>query len=176
MLVTLLLSGLLGGLVSAPKAAPAQVAPAVVRPNPLATTTISGDTVTPATITFTATNPTGTPVVSGSAAAVVTWKTGTPKGGAWTLTVNSSGTDFSSCTTVPASAVTVTCSSVTGGTAGACSGATALSTSATQVAGGTEGAGTTTYTVNLGFTLADSWKYIASSLCSLSLAYTITAK
>jgi hypothetical protein len=94
---------------------------------------------------------------------------------AWTLTVSAAGASFSSCATVPASAVTVTCGSVTGGHTGACSTAATLSTTATKVAGGNEATGMASYSVNLSFTLADNWKYIASSSCSLSVSYTITA-
>jgi hypothetical protein len=48
-----------------------------------------------------------------------------------------------------------------------------LSTSSQTVANGTEASGQTLYTVNLTFTLTDSWKYIAelSPQCSLSLTY-----
>lgn len=174
MLPLLLFASLLSGAapVSASQA-PARVSPAIIRPQPMATS-IPTMSVTPAAITFTATDPTGTPVVTGSAGAVVKWST---KGGAtantWTLQVNAP-TTFSACPTVPANAVKVTCGSVTGGT-GACSAAKSLTNTAATIASGTESKGNTAYTVNLTFTLQDSWKYIATSSCSLAVTYTITA-
>jgi hypothetical protein len=74
----------------------------------------------------------------------------------------------------------VTCTSATvngGGGTGVCGGAVTLSTASTQIASGFEGSGTRNYAVNLGFTLADSWKYVAkiSPLCTLTLTYTVTA-
>lgn len=178
MLPTLLLSKFLTGmlLVPASSQAPGKVSPAAIsKPVPQATT-IAGPTVTPAVITFLATDPDGSPVVSGSSGAVISWSTAGSVLGAWTLKVNAPAT-FGSCPTVPVSAVTVSCGSVTGGFGGACSGNSSLSTTPTQVAGGTEGllGFGSAFTVNLTFTLADSWKYIASSLCSLSVTYTITA-
>jgi hypothetical protein len=64
-----------------------------------------------------------------------------------------------------------------GGGTGVCGGAVALSTTSTQVASGLEGNTTHNYTVNLGFTLADSWKYIAKTTpsCTFTLTYTVTA-
>ena len=153
---------------------PERPAPVATTPKPRATT-ITNAAATPATITFTATNPDTTPTVTGSAAVSVTWQTPGNLFGAWNLKVSAPST-FGSCATVPASAVTVTCGSVTGGSNGACGTATSLSTTATQIASGTEGFITTTsYTVNLTFTLQDSWKYIASSSCSLTVSYLITA-
>ena len=172
MLPTVLFAGLLSGIASGSVSqTPARATPAIIKPLPMATA-LSKESVTPAAITFTATDPTGTPVVTGSATAVVTWTT---KGGAtansWTLGVSAPST-FAACSTVPASAVKVTCGSVTGG---ACSAATNLTNTATTIASGKESTGTANYTVNLTFTLQDSWKYIASSSCSLTVTYTITA-
>jgi hypothetical protein len=136
---------------------------------------ISGMSATPATVVFLATDPDlGT--VTGTAA-TVTWNalagllTNT-----WTLTVQAAATTFAGCPTVPVSAVTVTCTSasatgVVAGT-GACAAAFPLSTSPLQVASGTEGSLSGAYTVNITFTFADKWKYIANSACTLSLTYT----
>jgi len=173
-MISTLLIGFLAATASAPGVqAPAQSGAAIVKPKPMAAA-VSAASATPSAITFLATDPTGTPVVTGSSAAVVTWKTSGGLLGAWTLNV-SAPTAFGACSTVPASAVTVTCASVSGGFLGACSSATTLSPTATQIAGGYEGLGTATYSVSLSFTLQDSWKYIASSSCSLSVSYTITA-
>lgn len=170
MLPILLLSAI---LLAPASRAPGVATPAAVRLQPLAVT-LSGASATPAAITFSATDPTGTPVVNGSSAASVNWTTNGSVFGAWTLKVSAPAA-FASCATVPASAVTVSCGSVTGGFGGACGAATSLSTTPTQIASGNEGFNTVSYSVNLSFTLADSWKYIASSSCSLSVTYTITA-
>jgi hypothetical protein len=70
----------------------------------------------------------------------------------------------------------MSCGGVTGGSGGACGGSTALSTAGVQMASGTQTfISSANYSVTLSFTLQDSWKYIASSSCSLSLTYTITA-
>ena len=152
----------------------AKVSPATVSPK-LGFTTISNTTITPASITFSATDPTNRPVVSGSSAAVVSWTTTGSFFGTWNLAV-SAPASFTSCPTIPISAVTVSCGSVTGGTGGACGGSSALSTAGVQMASGTQGLLlAANYSVNLNFTLQDSWKYIASSSCSLTLTYTITA-
>jgi len=145
---------------------------------PLSVTTISSQAVAPATISFTATDP-DLGSFPGSSAATVSWKT---SGGAtartWALTVAASAANFTSCATVPASAVTATCSSVAGGTSGLCTGAFQLSTTGTQIASGQELASANTpYSVSLTFTLADSWRRIAelAPACTLTLSYTITA-
>ena|SRR5579871_734029 len=132
--------------------------------------------VSPATISFAAVNPDSTPVVSGSAPAAVTWQNLDFNQGNWTLTVQAAGAGFTSCPSLPLSAVTVSCSSVTttiGGT-GNCAAAFPLSTTAQTVASGTQSFLTYSYSVNVNFTLADNWKYIAetSPSCSLSLSYT----
>jgi hypothetical protein len=153
---------------------PQRPAPVATTPRPRATS-ITNAAATPATVTFTATNPDTTPSVTGSAAVAVTWQTPGNFLGSWNLQVSAPST-FGSCSTVPASAVTVTCGSVSGGFNGSCGTATTLSATPTQIANGIEGFFTTTsYTVSLTFTLQDSWKYIASSSCSLSVSYLITA-
>lgn len=133
-------------------------------------------TVTPATITFTATNPATAPLVAGSTSASATW-TVLSGGNNWNLTVQASAPTFTNCATVPISAVKVSCASATVGSLGgsaACSAPFQLSTAPTQAAGGAEGALAYNYSVTLNFTLADSWKYIAetSPACTLNLTYT----
>jgi hypothetical protein len=142
---------------------------------PLATSINTAIAATPATVTFTATNPDSAPTDSGSATVTLTWKTA---GGATTRTWNvkaSAPAAFTSCATVPSSAVTATCTSVTGGTGSTCSAAGALSTAGVQIASGDEATGNASYTVKLTYTLADSWEYIASSSCSLTVTYLLTA-
>jgi hypothetical protein len=132
---------------------------------------------TPSTISFTSTNPdSGT--VSGSSSATVSWTTsGGSSSSTWNLKVQAAASSFTSCATIPTSAVTVTCNSVSGGSSGACKSAVTLSsTTAQQVASGKESTSTNApYSVTLNFTLTDSWEYIANSSCTLSLTYTVTA-
>lgn len=133
--------------------------------------------VTPATITFSATNPDLAPVDSGSAAASVSWQYNSNIG-AWNLTVQANTSSFSNCGTVPVSAVSVSCTSVYTHPAGSgfCGPPFTLSTSPQAVVSGTNKNPTDTYAVTLNFTLADNWKYIAqtSPSCSLSLSYVAT--
>ncbi len=141
--------------------------------------TVSLLSASPGTIQFSATNPIlGS--VSGSSPATVTWSSaGGNSQNTWTLTVQAGSSAFSGCPTVPVSAVTVSCSSAGvsgGGGTGACSGSFSLSTSPQTVAGGKEGADNQSYQVSILYTLAESWRYIASvSQCNLTLTYTVNA-
>jgi hypothetical protein len=139
-------------------------------------TTLSAISATPSTISFTSTDP-DLLTVSGNSAATINWTTsnGSPSQ-TWTLTVQATSSSFASCSTVPASAVTATCTGVTEGKSGSCSAAFPLSTVAQQVASGKEDNATNApYTVTLNFTLTDSWSYIANPSCSLTLTYIVTA-
>lgn len=151
------------------------VRPTTISPKPRLAGTVSGMTATPATIGFQATDP-DNPNVSGSSPGSVTWQAAGIIPASWSLTVQSPGSTFPGCPTVPVSAVKVTCTGVkvTGGGNGSCGGPVSLSTSAQNLATGTEGFLNTTYTVNLTFTLTDSWKYIAqlSPQCSITVSYT----
>lgn len=140
------------------------------------TATVGTLTASPATISFTATDP-DLGSVAGSAASTASWTTSSGSTtSAWNLQIQAAAASFTGCATVPMSAVTVTCGSVTGGTSGACKPAITLSTTAQQVATGNESASTNApYSVTLSFSLADSWKYIAKSSCTLTLTYTVTA-
>ncbi len=137
---------------------------------------IGSVSATPATITASATDPdlgsvSATPVtVSWSALLGLPTQT-------WTLYVQASGTSFAGCSTVPVSAVTVTCTAASasgiGGT-GTCAGPFPLSTSPQLVASGAEGTALGNYSVNITYTVAESWKYIAAPSCTLTLTYTAT--
>src|SRR6266404_6131253 len=146
--------------------------PAAVSLRPLAT--VSSLAVSPASITFVATDP-DLITVTGPAT-TVTWQAAGGSGSnTWTLKVAASASTFAGCATVPVSAVTVSCTSATvdaGGGTGTCGGAVALSTTSTQIASGKEGGGTRNYTVTLGSTLADTWKYIATQTPSCTLTLT----
>lgn len=136
-------------------------------------------TVSPATISFSATNPGTLPVVSGSSAATASWHI-YATGNTWDLKVQAPSPAFANCPTVPVSAVTVSCSSATvGGATGssaACAAPFPLSTTAQTVASGSEGTGAWNYSATITFTLADSWQHIAetSPACTISLTYTAT--
>jgi hypothetical protein len=160
----------------------AQAKPRVVVPSnrvlPMAGgTTLSAISASPSTISFAATDP-DLGSDAGSSAATISWTTsGGSSGNTWNLSVKATTANFTSCATVPTSAVTAKCTGVTGGSGGACGASVPLSTSAQQVASGKEagGPGNKPYSVTINFTLADSWSYIANSSCSLSLTYTVNA-
>ncbi|MGD0010234.1 MAG: hypothetical protein ABSE93_17015 [Terriglobia bacterium] len=145
-------------------------------------------TATPATITFTANQPgTGTPV-AGSSSATATWKLTTgATNNTWTLSVYANSTTFTGCTTVPASAVGVSCSSASGtgtGASASCQsgGPFTLPTTAPgqQVASGYEGTAgpsgsSSTFTVVLNYQFTDSWQYTANTSCPLTITYNVNA-
>ena len=143
----------------------------------LAFGTLAALSATPGTISFQAANP-DSGQVSGSSPARLTWNVS--RGSHlqhWTLSVQSGSSSFTGCPTVPASAVQVSCSSASasrGGT-GVCGGSFPLSTSPQQIAGGAEGEVTSSYSVSLNFTLAESWRYVANSTCSINLSYSVSA-
>ena len=131
--------------------------------------------VSPATISFAATNPDSVPVVAGSSAATVNWFYIDLNTGDWNLTVQAASPTFTNCPSVPVSAVTVTCASIQKllGGSGNCSAPFPLSTTPQVLASGTQQILTFDYSVTINFTLADRWKYIAQTnpSCSLSLTY-----
>jgi hypothetical protein len=143
----------------------------------LAFATVSSVSAAPGTIGFQAANP-GQGVVSGSSPGSLTWlvSSGSVLKN-WTLSVQAGASSFSSCPTVPASAIQVNCGSATagGGGTGSCSGSFPLSTTPQQIAGGLQGNGTNSYSVSINFTLAESWRYVANSSCILSITYSISA-
>ncbi len=145
---------------------------------PVYAATLGPILATPATISFSATDP-DLGSAAGSATSTVTWSilNGRDNKQTWTLTAQAGGASFTGCATIPASAVTVTCASTSvtgGGGTGSCSGPVALSTSPQQVAGGLEG---NDYTVTLNFRLTDRWRYVAATApsCTLTLTYTVNA-
>jgi hypothetical protein len=166
-------------LLAAVAARPPTVIP-VGKLRPMAASPQANDftlTVSPATINFNATNPGTAPVVAGSPAATATWSALSFGGGNWSLTVQAASPTFTNCSTVPVSAVTVTCTAASvgslGGSASCAPPAPLSSTQAVPVANGSEGLIALNYSVTISFTLADNWKYIAetSPACTLSLNY-----
>ncbi|HUS05788.1 MAG TPA: hypothetical protein VMZ52_05820 [Bryobacteraceae bacterium] len=145
----------------------------------LAMATMATVSATPGNISFQATNPDmGT--VSASSPGSLTW---TAQSGShlqnWTVTVQASSSSLAGCPAIPVSAIRVSCGSATvsgGGGTGACSsGSFPLSTSPQQIAGGAQGDGANSYSVSMNFTLADSWRYLANSACTLTLTYSVNA-
>ena len=134
--------------------------------------------VSPATLTFDATNPDLAPAVAAHANATVSWQNRSSIPGRWDLMVRADSASFTNCPRIPVSAVTVSCVSAVTNTAssGNCRPGFALSTSPERIAGGNQTGATFSYSVALSFTLADNWRNIAesSSPCSLSLSYTAT--
>jgi len=143
-------------------------------------TSLSGMSAT-GTILFKANSP-GSAIAGGSA--TVKWTiSGGASGNTWTLSVYANSAAFTGCSTVPASAVGVTCSSASHTGTGATStcqsgGPFSLSTTAPgqQVASGNEGNSSShTYTIVLNYQLTDSWEFIANASCPLTVTYTVNA-
>jgi len=144
----------------------------------LAFATIAALSATPGTISFSAANP-NSGTVSGSSSGTVTW---TVLLGShlqhWTVGVQAGSATFVGCSSIPVSAVQVSCSSGSvsgGGGTAACSGSFPLSTTLQTIAGGFEGDLVNSYSVSLNFTLAESWRYVAGSSCSITLTYSVNA-
>lgn len=147
-----------------------------------AATSIPSSSAVPATIIFTANNPTSNPTDSGSSAATISFTTtGGANARTWSVQVRATSANFGSCpSTVPVTQVTVSCGSATvsgGGGSGSCGGSFNLSNALQTVASGSEGTGANrAYMVTLSFTFTDSWAYLPqASACTLPLSYTITA-
>jgi len=148
------------------------------RPLNLALGTVGSVSASPGTISFQASNP-DQGAVSGSSPGSLTWMvlSGSHLQN-WTLSVQAGSSSFVGCPTIPISAVQVNCGSATvsgGAGTGACSGSFPLSTTPQQIAGGAEGDGTNSYTVTTNFTLAESWRYVANSSCTITLTYSVNA-
>ena len=140
--------------------------------------TLGSLSATPGTISFQATNP-ALGFVSGSSPGGLTWVVlGGLNAQNWTLSVQAGSSSFVGCPTIPTSAILVTCGSHSvsgGGGTAACGGSFPLSTTPQQVAGGFEGAGTNSYSISMNFTLAESWRYVAKSACTITITYTVNA-
>ena len=138
---------------------------------------VSSFTATPNPISIAASDPDTNP--SPSASATLRWtQSGAAGNKTWNVKVTAPAS-FPGCSTVPISAVTVTCDSVSASNtaqwSGSCAGSATLNTTGVTLASGNEGDNQTrNLTVNLHYTLADSWRYIGGS-CSLNLTYTVTA-
>ncbi|MFN0102526.1 MAG: hypothetical protein ACKV2U_10605 [Bryobacteraceae bacterium] len=144
----------------------------------LAPGTVNSLTAAPGTISFTAASP-ESGAVSGSSAATLNWSVLSGSHfQTWTVSVQAAASSFTGCATVPVTAVSVACASAAvggGAGTGSCGGAFALSTVAQQVAGGAEGDGNQAYSVQINYTLAESWRYVANASCTLTLTYTVNA-
>jgi len=144
-----------------------------------AQSTIRNLVATPASLSFTSSDPDAGPATSPTVTA--SWEIrGGEKERSWTLTVSAGSAFLGGCPNIPVTAVRVLCTSVEvpgGGATGACAGEFALSTLPQTVAAGRQGQGTKHHAVNLRFLLNDSWRYIATggSPCTLNLTYTADA-
>jgi len=141
--------------------------------------TVGSLSATPAAISFQASNP-DSGVVQGSAPTILSWSV---LNGShlqnWSLSLQAGSNTFAGCPTIPVSAVVASCTAAsasgTGGT-GSCGLSVPLSTTLQQIAGGAEGDETSSYTVSINFTLAESWRYVANSSCTITLTYSINAQ
>jgi hypothetical protein len=176
--MTLTMAAVLGCGQAKPTARTASVTRRVAAVN------ITSMTATPASISFTSTDP-DLGAVSGSASATVDFALATGVAtNTWTLKISSATATFTggTCTTIPASAITATCASVTvtnfgGAGTGACAAASTLSTAGTTLGTGLETSSFAQYAATINFKLTDSWSYIAatSPTCPLSITYSLTA-
>jgi hypothetical protein len=150
--------------------------PAQAAIEPLASTSITGASSSPATVNFTLTDPDAAQVTG---AGSVLWTTSKGNlGRAWNVGISSSSIAFTNCAEIPLSAVAVQCSSVSGGSGGVCNASTLTLTASTQqIANGFEQSGTASYAVNVRFSIEDAWKYKGhtATSCTLNVTYTITA-
>lgn len=142
-------------------------------------TNIQIPSATPATITFTASDP-DNPSVAGSSSATISFRTtGGNSTSTWRVEVQAASANFFSCpNAVPATRVIVNCANVstTRSATGVCSGSVNLSTGFQTIASGLEDNGNVQYTIVVNFTFTDSWRFIpGGSSCSLGLNYLITA-
>jgi hypothetical protein len=143
-----------------------------------ATGTVNSNVASPGTINFTANLPGSS--IAGSSTASETWNViNASNNDLWTLKVGAAASSFPGCATVPTSAVTLSCTSLTmnvgtGQSGGTCTtGTFTLSTTPQQVASGKEGPGTNKFTAVLTYNFADSWKYVANT-CPLTITYTVS--
>jgi len=152
--------------------------PVVAAPKPLA---VANFTVYPiAAVSFAAADP-DSPTVAGSGTVTVSGLIGASEANAsFKLQVYAAGTTFSNCTSIPVSAVTITCTSVfdPGNNDVSCASPVTLSTSPVTVASGTlpTAGSSTSFWVTFSYTFTDNRKYIAqtSSSCTLNVTYLAT--
>ena len=146
-----------------------------------ASTTITGPTIVPASIDFTASDPDAAPIGGSSVANVIWGMQGGLPSSDWALRIHSASPALLLCPDVPASAVTLRCTALTlagnGNPKGNCAaGAITLSTTPQTVASGSRTGGSSNLTATIAFTFNDSWRYPANPSCSLDLTYTITTQ
>ena len=136
---------------------------------------ITNASVTPQPLQFAASDP-DLGSDPANSPATVSWVLSGPHTVAWTLTVSAAASSFSGCGTVPVSAITVRCASVSGGP-GTCGAPFQLSTEPQTVASGRQTTANPLMAVIINFTFQDSWQYIAgsNSPCTLNLSYVIAA-
>ncbi|HLJ14026.1 MAG TPA: hypothetical protein VKV15_05975 [Bryobacteraceae bacterium] len=125
--------------------------------------TVSNGSVTPSSVTFTSSNPSGS-VAGTPSTTTVSFKT-TANPSAFTVHVKAVGSAFTGCNTPPATAVTVACSSGSGVTCAA-SAALINSGNGTTVATGSGNHNPASFVLT--YTFTDSWKYLQGASCSLS--------
>jgi len=121
-----------------------------------------GGTITPATLTFTSSNPNGTATGTGTVSFYVI----PTAGNNFSVHAKAAAADFTGCNTPPAGSITVACSAPTGVTCAA--SAALLSTgNGTTVATGSGTQFPASFTVT--FTFQDAWNYQVGSGCTLTV-------
>lgn len=148
--------------------------------------TVSVFTASPSTISFTSSDPGAEVTAAGSVLARILQPALNER---WQLKIHASASTLTHCTSVPVSAITVSCGSVDaqGGLlfhpTGSCAASVPLSVTPTVIASGKQGDGgivlnlsPDVYSVNLSFKLTDSWAYRGanSPACSVDLTYTLS--
>lgn len=162
------------GLAWAQKAAvvPRQATPAMTAAqSPLARFQIlgvSGGSVTPATVTFTSSNPDLS--VAGSVATTVRFTT--TANPSFHIYAKANTAKFTGCNTPPAGAVTVTCSGPSANLI--CAGASALTNSGNGTVVAT-GIGNGTNTFSATYIFQDAWNYQVGTACRLRVHYIYTS-
>ena len=129
---------------------------------------VSNFSVTPASVTFTSSNPDGS--VNGSATTTVQFKT-TGNPAHFTVYVQASAATFSGCNNPPAGSIVAACSAPTGVT---CSASSALTSSGngTVVATGNGNVNPARFSVT--YTFTDGWNFQVGASCSLTVQYVYT--
>ncbi len=134
-----------------------------------------GVTVSPASISFAATDPASPPAPV--SASISWWGIGGSASRTWTVRVQASPASVTNCPNVALSAFTVTCSTLTNAaSSGSCNGSFPVSGSNQTLATGPQANLLGRYVVNFTVQFSDSWRYPANAAgCALNLTYTVEA-
>jgi hypothetical protein len=130
--------------------------------------TVSNSSVTPASVTFTSSNPDGS--VNGSATTTVQFRT-TNSPAHFTVYAQASAASFSGCNNPPAGSIAAACSAPTGVT---CAAAGALTNSGNGTVVATGNGNHNPARFNVTYTFTDGWNFQVGASCSLTVQYVYT--